>query len=390
LEIPKEKLKAIRKELGKFLTHDRMSPRKVQAILGTVRSFLMALPALRAFSDELLQFSNAQVQYGWDTPLTIPEKLKTQVKELNALFEIWRGRPLPKKVPVRDLHSDASNLGWAAVDTTGNQSIQDFWRDKQGLHINIKELFAAMEAVKSLAKPGEEVHLRVDNTVAFSYLKKLGGRKTHFNAMLRPFLLWCLNHRIIINPILVKSEDQVADELSRWAYDVGDYSLDPSLFKRLVEKFAPFCPQVDMFASPSNCKLKQFVARWPHHQAVGVDALKMDLSCIQTCFANPPWTLIGAWLERLRQFPHIQCLITVPYWVGSVWWPLLLRLCDKQKPILLIPPGGVYLQIAWATKCLLQNGPFFVQCSQGVVTESTSGTFNHQFSDSVSGKSAPV
>ena len=72
------------------------------------------------------------------------------------------------------MHSDALNLGWAAVDTTENQSIQNIWRDRQCLHINIKELFAAMDAVKSLAKPGEEFHLRVDNTVAFSFLKKLG------------------------------------------------------------------------------------------------------------------------------------------------------------------------------------------------------------------------
>ena len=40
--------------------------------------------------------------------------------------------------------------------------------------MNVKESIAATETVKSLAKENEMVHLSVDNSVAFAYLKNWG------------------------------------------------------------------------------------------------------------------------------------------------------------------------------------------------------------------------
>ena len=57
LEISPQKLKVVRKELGKLLTKDTISFRKMAAILGTVRSFLVALPFLRAFTDTIVGFT---------------------------------------------------------------------------------------------------------------------------------------------------------------------------------------------------------------------------------------------------------------------------------------------------------------------------------------------
>lgn len=354
LEVPPEKLRMVRKELGKFLTHSQMTPRKAQAILGTVRSFLSALPILRAFSDHLALFANRHTCTGWDRALPIPGSLQQQVRDLRDLLLHWQGRDLAGRGPkkIRTLHSDSSQNAWAGIDTTDNRAVQEFWRDQAGLHINIKELVAAMEAVQSFARPQEHVFISVDNTVAFSYLKKQGGRKPHFNNLLRPFLLWCQEHHISLHPILVKSQDQVADSLSRWSYDRGDYTLDRQIFLSLLEKFPNKQPTVDMFASPGNCQLPLFVSRWPHHRAIGVDALKMDLSCLHTCYSNPPWHIIHEWLLRLRLHPHIFCLTVVPAWAGSVWWPLLAKLCVRNMPIIQIQPReGLF------TNCLGQSMP---------------------------------
>ena len=87
------------------------------------------------------------------------------------------GRIFLGQKSARELHSDSSGQGWAGVDLTGKQQIQEFWRTNQGLHINIKELSAAVKTIKSLAKKGERVTLSVDNSVAFSYLLK-GGNST--------------------------------------------------------------------------------------------------------------------------------------------------------------------------------------------------------------------
>jgi len=64
LEVPSQKLKQIRKELGKVVTANDMSCRKMAAIQGTVRSFLTALPFLRAFTDEMYLFINQHPSEG--------------------------------------------------------------------------------------------------------------------------------------------------------------------------------------------------------------------------------------------------------------------------------------------------------------------------------------
>jgi len=169
LQVPKEKLKAIQRELGKLLTHSEMSCRKMAAILGATRSFLMAMPFLRAFTDQLVQFVNQQEIHGWDQKLVIPTSLRDQVMEMGVLMETWKGRVFQGKTAIRELHSDSSQEAWAGVDVTSGQMVQEFWREKRHLHINVKELEAAINTVKFLEKQGGNVTLKVDNSVTFWY-----------------------------------------------------------------------------------------------------------------------------------------------------------------------------------------------------------------------------
>ena len=69
LQVPSEKLKSVRKELGKLVTQYFLTCRKMAAILGTVRSFLTALPFLRAFTDQMRAFVSLQQKHGWDQKL---------------------------------------------------------------------------------------------------------------------------------------------------------------------------------------------------------------------------------------------------------------------------------------------------------------------------------
>ena len=201
LEVPPQKLKTVRKELGKLVTNSQITCRKMAAILGQVRSFLQALPFLRAFTDLMVHFVDQQVTQGWDKKLPIPVELKKQVVEVKELLQNWKGREFGGPTSVRNIHSDSSTQGWGAIDLTSGQKLQDFWRSEQGLHINLKELKAAMAAVESFAKEGETIQLTVDNRVAYSYLKKGGGRLGHFNSLLRPFLKWCTekNLKVVVN-----------------------------------------------------------------------------------------------------------------------------------------------------------------------------------------------
>ena len=234
----------------------------------------------------------------------------------------------------------------------------------------MKELKASISACQSLAKPGETIFLSVDNTVAYSYLRKMGGRLPPFNHLMRPFLLWCQEKGVRIIPNWVKSQDMVADGLSRQRPDKGDYTLDRNVFQKVCKIFAAqgFHPETDMFASPGNHQLPKWVCRWPHQGASAVNALECPLRNFQNVYANPPWSIILRWLIRLKNHPHLNCLMVVPYWVGSVWWPLLTRLQNRAYPTVLIQPReGLFTNCLgqpmppprWGLLCLMLSGKTF-------------------------------
>ena len=169
---------------------------------------------------------------------------------------------------------------------------------------NVKELDAAIQTIKSLTKPGEMVHLSVDNSVAFAYLTKGGGKLPHLNKFIRDFWQWVMANQIQVKTTLVKSDQDQADYWSRVPQDRGDYKMDRNLFLHLQRKICHFMkPEIDMFASPGNHQIKRFVSRHPHWEADRQDALRCNLEDITMCYANPPWTVIADWLNRLWDHP---------------------------------------------------------------------------------------
>ena len=139
LMVPPAKLKSVRRELGKLVCHGTLSCRKMAAILGQVRSFLTAMPFLMAFTDKMLLFVRRHQFIGWDHPLEVPSELRQEVLDVNHLMMSWAGRVFQGQCTVRSLASDSSNLAWGGLDTSSGLSVQDYWREKSGLHINVKE-----------------------------------------------------------------------------------------------------------------------------------------------------------------------------------------------------------------------------------------------------------
>jgi hypothetical protein len=244
---------------------------------GYHKKFSGRSPLLRAFTDTLVGFVNLQTSLGWDHVFPLPPDLKVQLREIKNLLDSWTGRPFASPIQ-QELHSDSSDLAWGGLDINTKKFVHEFWRTQSSQHINWKEMVAAISTVKSLATPQSHVKLSVDNTTVFYYLHKAGGRLPHYNVLLRPFFQWLMAKKIDLSLAWVPSADQQADDLSRWDYDVGDYTLHQKVFLWLQAQFWPWVdPQVDMFSSPGNHKLPLFVTRWPHFQAWAVDALVCPL-----------------------------------------------------------------------------------------------------------------
>ena len=112
LTVPPAKLKSIRKDLGKIVLAKSMTARKMAAILGQVRSFLQAIPALRSFTDLMLGFIRNNQLQGWDKACPIPEIMKEELKTIGKLLTDWPGRSFGKQTPKREIHSDSSDFCW--------------------------------------------------------------------------------------------------------------------------------------------------------------------------------------------------------------------------------------------------------------------------------------
>jgi hypothetical protein len=247
--------------------------------------------------------------------------------------------------------------------------VQEFWREQSTLHINQKELVAAVATIKSLAKPRETVVLHVDNQVTYSYLKKWGGRKIYLNQVLKPLLYWCQEKEITFQVNWVPSQKMLADHITRWEKDPGDYTLNQQVFENIRTFFkGKINPTMDMFASPGNTKFQKFCCRWPHHQASLVDALTCSLQGLSEIYANPPWSIIPQWLIRLRDQPEVKCLLLVPYWVSTPWWRLLIQLKIPGLEIMLVKPQWGLFQNClgqsmpgpkWPLACVIVSGAYY-------------------------------
>ena len=285
--------------------------------------------------------------------------------ELKSLMDSWKGRPFSTPVQVRTFHSDSSTTGWGGIDLDTNTILQDFWRDKKFLHINVKELLAAIHTILSFGRKKDHIHLCVDNTVTFYYLQRGGGRLEHLNRHMQVLWRWLMENQVTLTTQLVPSAQCRADWLSR-GQDHGDYTLDGQVFTQVRQLLAPWVkPNWDMFCSPSNAKFPNFSCRFPHHQAKLVNSLHCPLEEVFHCYANPPWTLIGAWLHRLWKNPHIRCLMVCPFWVSAPSWPLLIRMqVPHSLAVKVAPREGLFINCfhekmpptRWPLLCVTLSG----------------------------------
>ena len=176
LQLSPSKIKGIRKELGKFVTKSVMSKRQVAATFGQIRANLLAMPFLRAFTSLLVTFLAEKGSCTWESKHQLSVEIKEELRKVKDLLSQWKGRPFITKA-TKVLHSDSSDRGWGGINPHTGQFVQEFWREKSPLHINVKEMMAAINTVKSLAKPNENVLLCVDNQVIFYYLQKVAVEK---------------------------------------------------------------------------------------------------------------------------------------------------------------------------------------------------------------------
>ena len=243
-----------RREIGKLVTKFDMSLRQAACVLGKVRSLLVVFPALRIFTDALAAWVQTAHDMGYDFVSVVPSDVKAQARECKQLLQDWSGRHFDTAV-TRQVASDASDHELGGIDLQCGRIVHDYFMQFLSLHINAKELMPSEYTVLSLAKPHDTVRLLVDNSTAFFYLLKGGGRLRHLNDRIRMLFLFCIYNNIELLPEWVPTDEMPADAISRWGPDYEDYSLSHVVTRLVFSHFQAVCrPSVDLFAIYLNSK----------------------------------------------------------------------------------------------------------------------------------------
>jgi hypothetical protein len=231
------------------------------------------------------------------------------------------------------IQTDASCKGWGAV--CNNVRIGGLWLTQEShFHINVLELMAIQNAVKSFLQNKSNTHvlIQTDNKTALAYLNRMGGCISQPCSQVAIAIWeWCLERNIFLHAEFIPGKDNlIADWESRHHHDSSSWMLNPHIFQILMNK-TQMCT-VDLFADRTNAQLTNYMSWFPDPEAIAVNALIQPWDQIKG-YAFPPFSLIGRCLQKIRTERATVVLVT-PAWSAQPWYATLLEM-SIQDPILL-------------------------------------------------------
>ncbi len=146
--------------------------------------------------------------------------------------------------------TDTSSTGWGS--TCNGQAASGLWTGPRLLwHINCLELWAVHLALPQFQPLllGKHVLVRMDNTLAVSYINRLGGIRSHRMSQLAHHLLhWSHTQFKSLHAVHIPGKlNRVADALSRQLMFPGEWRLHPEMIRLIWSRWRE--AQVNLVAS---------------------------------------------------------------------------------------------------------------------------------------------
>ncbi len=220
--------------------------------------------------------------------------------------------------------TDASSTGWGAI--CNGQAASGLWTGPRLLwHINCLELLAVHLALRQF-RPlllGKHVLVRTDNTVAVSYINRMGGiRSRRMSQLARHLLLWSHTRLKSLRAVHIPGVlNRAADALSRQLTFPGEWRLHPETIRLIWSRFGE--AQVDLFASRESSHCQWFFSLT--EGTLGTDALAHSWPRALCKYAFPPVSLLAQTLCKVREDEE-QVLLVAPFWPTRTWFPELILL----------------------------------------------------------------
>lgn len=352
VSVPETKKVSTRKQLGDLLRVAAARPvnrRWLASVVGAVAWARFAAPAVQLYLRSAYALLRVSGRKAWSGRVWLPTAVLADLRV--ALQRVLQAPPRPLVDWAEEVHldvmagppgdpceqhvwSDSSDFRWGAVLLArGRRSVARdvFARSRQSLHINEKELLAALFALRSFACElrGRRVRLHIDNTTALWYLHNFGGRSPALTAAARLVweFAWANNIELVLQ--WVPSESNLADAPSRSSAPAAknEWMLSPKIFRYLVRQWGS--PAVDRFASASNAQVPRFNSWGPDPEAEARNAFAQDWAGVLN-YANPPWPLISRVLSLAEQ-QRARVILIVPWWPSALWWPRLQAIATDRR-----------------------------------------------------------
>ena len=131
-----------------------------------------------------------------------------------------------------------------------------------------------------------------------------------------------------------------ADEASRSFNDSTEWTLSKSAFKQITRRFGK--PDIDLFASYLNYRLKPYCAWQPDPGANHIDCFTLDWHDFNLPYLFPPFSLAGRVLQKISM-DQTQAILILPHWPTQPWFTRLRQLLIEQPLEILVSPRNLYL-----------------------------------------------
>ena len=327
-----------KRQVFRALHSTTFTRRQWESLMGSLNHAGLIIPLGRLRARRLLlEGAKIFMDLPRDSPVPFPRRLRNLLRWWSQKGRLSYSASWINPAPFLTLTTDASNAGWGYQSSLGHQGQGTWLPSETAWHINSKELatvWKALEAEDDL-RDGT-VALLTDSTTAVHCLNKQGTvRSENLLRLSEHILEEAHKRRLVIKATHLAGEDNSwADALSRGSTSTINWSLTPACFASICEWAGT--PEVDLFASPTNHRLPQFLSLTEATPAGGLDALRTPWEHWGFVYLFPPpnTRLMLQVARRLEQYPG-RALLIAPHWETQPWFPILqaLRPTTRTLPL---------------------------------------------------------
>ena len=227
------------------------------------------------------------------------------------------------------------------VEKGGGQWTQEESED----HINQLEIRAVRFALAACYDDVHDLHIRIfsDNSTTVSALNHQGSvRSKACDKEAHIVWQWAEARDCWLSAAFVPGVlNCVADEKSRKFNHDSEWSLNDAIFQEICKIFGQ--PDIDLFASRLNYKIKPFCSWSPEPGAAFVDAFTVKWSDFTLPFIFPPFSMVARVLQQLDQY-KMRAIVVLPWWPTQSWFGTFSRMIMDVPRLIKVKRGTLSLK----------------------------------------------